>query len=538
MCDALMYDPQGDPAIIAAQAAFQTNLNYWIPIILSAQEPDGYLHTYTTLRGLGRWTINTDHEGYVGGYFIEAGLAHYLLNNKTNAVLYNAAKKLADCWCNNIGPGKRTWYDGHENMEQALVHLGRFVNEYEGAGQGQKYINLAKFLMDCRGTPAANAAENDGAPYDQSQQPVIQQYEAVGHAVRASYLYSGIEDVAIETGNVDYESAALSLWDNIVNKKYYITGGIGSGETAEGFGNNYSLPNGSYCEGCANCGELFFQHKMNLAYQDAKYADLMENTFFNAILGDLDDQANNYFYPNPLDSTTPRAPWNGVPCCTGNFARTLLMIPTWLYTRTSNSIYVNLFIGSTVTIPNISGTTVQMVQNTDYPRSGNISIVVNPSAPTNITLYIRMPNRTLSTLYTCTPAVSGFTSIQLNGVLISPAVTNGYAVINRTWTAGDQIDIVLPMPIQRIKASNKIAADGGLVALQYGPLVYNVESVDQDVTQILDPNAPLATSWNAGLLGGLTVISGVYDNGSALMAIPNYARLNRGGHSIVWLKDQ
>jgi DUF1680 family protein len=540
MCYALLYDPQGDAAIIAAQAAFRTNLDYWIPIILRAQWSDGYLHTYTTLQGIPRWSNNTLHEGYVGGYFIEAGLAHYLLNNRTNATLYNAAKKLADCWVNNIGPGKTvpTWFDGHENIEQALVHLGRFVNTYEGPGSGQKYIALSKYLMDCRGSAAANAAENDGSTYDQSQALVTHQYEVVGHAVRAEYLYSGIEDAAIETGNIDYQSAALSLWDNFVNKKYYLTGGAGSGETSEGFGNNYSLPNGSYCETCAGCGTLFFFHKMNLAYQAAKYADLMENVLYNEVLGSLDDQANNIFYPNPLNSGAARSSWTGVPCCYGNAARTLFQMPSWLYARTSNSVYVNLFIGSSVTIPDISGTTVQMVQNTSYPWSNSVAIIVNPSTPANFTLYIRIPNRTFSALYTSTPAISGLTSIQLNGSALTPLISNGYASINRTWTAGDEVDLVLPMAIQRVRASNKVNADAGLVALQYGPLIYNIESVDQDITQVLSSSAPLSTQWNGSLLGGLMQVTGTFNNGSKLTAIPNYARLNRGGSTAVWFSGQ
>ncbi len=536
MCYALMYDAQGDPTVIAAQNAFRTNLNYWIPIILGAQESDGYLHTYTTLRSLPRWSNNSLHEGYVGGYFIEAALAHYLMTGRSDPTLYNAAKKLADCWYNNLYVPRKLWFDGHENMEQALVHLGRFMNEYEGAGTGQKYITLAKYLMDMRGTPAVNAALGDGSTYDQSQAPVIQQYEAVGHAVRAMYLYSGMEDVALETGNVDYQSAALSLWDNLVNKKYYVTGGVGSGETSEGFGNNYSLPNNSYCETCAGCGTLFFFHKLNLAYQDAKYADLMENVLYNEILGSLDDAATSIFYPNPLTDGA-RATWTGVPCCYGNAARTLFQLPTWIYARSPEAIYVNLFIGSTVAIPGISGTTVQMVQTTDYPWTNHVAIIVNPAITTNFTLNIRAPNRTWSRLYAPTPAVSGFTSIQLNGVPVSPVITNGYATITRTWTAGDTVDLVLPMTVQRIKASSKVAADVGLVALQYGPLVYNIESADQNTGLVLDPAAPLSIQYT-NILGGFMKITGVWTNGAALTAIPNYARLNRGGSSAVWFRDQ
>jgi DUF1680 family protein len=537
MSYALIYDAQGDPAILAVQAAFRTNVAYWIPLILSAQESDGYLHTYTTLRGLGRWTINTDHEGYVGGYFIEAGLANYLSTGRTDPTLYNAAKKLADCWCANLGPGIKTWYDGHENMEQALVHLGRFVNEFEGPTNGQKYINLAKFLIDCRGTPAANAAENDGASYDQSQSPVKEQYEVVGHAVRSQYLCSGTADVAIETQTLDYESTALSLFDNFVNNKYYVTGGAGSGETAEGFGNNYSLPNASYCETCAGCGSLFFFQKMNLACQDAKYADLMENVLYNEILGSLDDQAYNIFYPNPLNSSAARVSWTSVPCCYGNAARTLFQLPTWMYARSSNAIYMNLFIGGSVTISNISGVTVTMVQYTDYPWTNTVSITVNPSAPANFTLFIREPNRTMSALYTPTPAVSGLTSIELNGAPISPRVTNGYAVIGRTWTAGDQVSLFLPMAIQQIRCSTNVAGDAGQVALQYGPLIYNIESVDQTMGLTLGSNAPLSLQ-HTNMLGGFWEITGAYTNGSALTAIPNYARLNRGGSSSVWFSGQ
>ncbi len=536
MCYALNYNAQGDAGILAAQATFRTNLAYWVPLILGAQESDGYLHTYNTLRGIPRWSVNGNHEGYVGGYFIEAGLAHYLMCERTNAVFYNAAKKLADCWCANLGPGKKIWYDGHENMEQALVHLGRFVNEFEGPTNGQKYIDLAKWLIDCRGTPAANTAEGDGADYDQSRAPVSRQYEIVGHGVRAVYLCSGVADVALETGNLDYQSAAMSLWDNFVNKKYYVTGGAGSGATSEGFGFNYILPNNSYCETCAGCGTLFFFHKLNMAYQDAKFADQMENVLYNEILGAVDDQANNIAYPNPL-SGGGRAPWTGVPCCYGNFARTVLELPTWTYLRSSNSIYLNLFIGSTMNISNVAGTTVQIVQFTDYPWTNTDRITVNPATPATFTLYIREPNRTVSALYAPTPAISGLTSILLNGAPVSFTVTNGYAAITRTWTAGDHIDIVLPLAVQRIKAVNNIAADQGLVALQYGPLIYNIEGIDQATGLVLSPSAPLSTQYT-NILGGFLKITGTWSNSTPLIAIPNYSRLNRGGSSDVWVRDQ
>ena len=454
----------------------RATLEDWIPKILAAQEPDGYLQTFFTLgdhRALVAQASRRDHEGYVAGYFLEAAIAHYLMTNKTDARLYNAAKKLADCWCDNLGPPpKKPWYDGHQAMEIALVRFGRFVNEVEGDGKGDKYIELAKFLLDNR---------KDGHEYDQSHVPVIQQYEAVGHAVRASYSYAGMADVAMETGDVDYQSAVMSLWDNIVNRKYYVTGGVGSGETSEGFGPDYSLRHNAYCESCSSCGEIFFQHKLHLTYHDAKYADLYEETLYNALLGSIDLEGKNFYYQNPLDSNRPRYDWHGCPCCVGNIPRTLLMLPTWTYSKSADSIYVNLFIGSTVTVEDVAGTDVEMVQATDYPWSGNVSITVNPAAEKEFSVKVRIPNRSVSELYSSTPQSDGITSIALNGSAITPRVEKGYAVITRTWKAGDKIDLVLPMKIQRIKGIDKIAATRGQVALRYGPLIYCVESVDQEL---------------------------------------------------------
>jgi DUF1680 family protein len=530
MSIALMVDPQGDPALIKAQEKMKATLADWIPKILAAQEPDGYLQTRFTLdtRGAKHWDPRTrgEHEGYVAGYFLESAINHYLMTNRKDSRMYDAGKRLADCWWNNLGPPpKKEWFDGHQEMEQALVRFGRFVNAMEGPGKGQKYIELAKFLLDCR---------KSGSEYDQSHLPVTQQYEAVGHAVRAVYTYSGMADVAVETHDIDYQSAVISLWDNIVNKKYYLTGGVGSGETSEGFGPNYSLRNNSYCESCSSCGEIFFQYKMNLAYQDAKYADLYEETLYNALLGSIDLEGKNFYYTNPLDVRDPPTPWHVCPCCVGNIPRTLLMLPTWMYARSADSIYVNLFIGSTATVEGIAGTDVQMVQATDYPWSGNVSITVNPAVTTRFTVKIRAPQRNVSALYSTAPEVEGITSLSLNGAPMNPTLDKGYVALTREWKAGDRIDLVLPMKVQRVKASDKIAADQGRVALRYGPLIYNVENVDQDITQALMSQCALTTEWKPDLLKavdgapeGVLVIKGAFANGSPLIAIPNYARNNR-----------
>jgi DUF1680 family protein len=483
-----------------------------------------------TIQGQRRWSNRHDHEGYQVGYFIEAAMAHYLMTGGQDLRMYEAAKRLADCWCRNIGPApKQAWYEGHQELEQALVRFGRFVDQRDGAGRGRPYVELAKFLMDSRG---------NGDEYDQSHLPVTRQYEAVGHAVRAVYSYTGMTEIAMETGDADYHSAVKSLWNNIVNRKYYVTGGVGSGETSEGFGKDYSLPNHAYCESCAGCGELFFQHKLHCAYQESRYADLYEETLYNAILGGIDLEGKNFNYTNALDASGARYPWHVCPCCVGNIPRTLLSLPTWMYTTGGDDLYVNLFVGSKVTVDRVAGTRVQLVQTTDYPWNGRVAITVNPAEEKPFNVRIRVPDRNVSQLYTASPASGGLTELTVNGTPVTPIIEQGYAVLSRPWKSGDKIEFVLPLQVQRVKATDRIAATRGRVALRYGPLIYNLESVDQDVECVLRPDAELSTQWNGDLLGGVLVIKGAAANGAPLTAIPNYARLNRGGRSIVWIKDQ
>ncbi|MBO9618459.1 MAG: glycoside hydrolase family 127 protein [Niabella sp.] len=524
MCEALMVDPQGDAQIIAAQQKMQQTLDRWIPVILAAQEPDGYLQTAWTLRDTSKWHARWspegrgNHEGYVAGYFIESAINHYTLTDGKDKRLYNAAKKLADCWVANIGPGKKKWFDGHQEMEQALVRFGRFVNDMEGhQSHGDSYIQLAKFLLDNRG---------GGSSYDQSHVPVQQQYEAVGHAVRATYNYSGMADVAAETGDVDYQSAVMSLWDNMVNKKYYITGGIGSGETSEGFGPDFSLRNNAYCESCSSCGLIFFQYKMNLAYHDAKYADLYEETMYNALLGSLSLDGKDFTYTNALSTGEPRYAWHACPCCVGNIPRTLLMLPTWTYVRGDDGFYVNMYVGSTINVDKVAGTNVEVVQKTDYPWSGKINMTINPEQSREFTVYVRVPNRSTSALYRAVPQVQGFKFISVNGKTILPKISNGYVAIRRVWKKGDHIDLELPMEIQRVTADKRIVADKNKVALRYGPLVYNIESADQDITKKIS-NKPLKLQWRPDFLRGVMTINGAWADGSPLLAVPNYSRMNR-----------
>ncbi len=524
ICVALMVDPQGDKDIIAARKAMRKTLDEWIPEILAAQEPDGYLQTVFTLSDREHWSPahRDDHEGYTAGYFLEAAVSHYMLTGGKDLRLYNAAKKLADCWVAHIGPepGKQEWFDGHQAMEMALVRFGRFVNTVEDDRKGDAYIKLARFLLDCR---------KGGAEYDQSHVPVIEQYEAVGHAVRASYNYAGMSDVAMETHNVDYQSAVMSLFDNMINRKYYVTGGIGSGETSEGFGPDYSLRHEAYCESCSSCGLIFFEHKLNMAYHDARYADLYEETIYNALLGSLDLDGKNFYYQNPLTAYGGRYPWHVCPCCIGNIPRVLLMLPTWTYVKDADDLYVNMFLGSRITVPGIGGTEVEMVQKTDYPWNGKVAITVNPGQTSEFAIRIRVPNHEVSELYTTKPEANGILWMKVNGETVEPEIEKGYAILKRTWKKDDLIEFELPMTVQRVYGSDKIAATRGEVALRRGPLIYTFESVDQNLNKQLDPDAGLTAEWMPKMLDGIMAIRGQWSDGSDLIAIPYYARSNRIG---------
>jgi DUF1680 family protein len=342
------------------------------------------------------------------------------------------------------------------------------------------------------------------------------------------YFYSGMADIAAETQDRDYQSAVISLWDNMVNKKYYLTGGIGSGETSEGFGPNYSLRNEAYCETCSSCGLVFFQYKLNLAYHDAKYADLYEQTMYNALLGGVALDGQSFCYTNPLVNTE-RAKWHICPCCVGNFARTLLMIPTWTYVKSNDGLYVNMFVGSRIHVGQVAGTNVEVVQKTEYPWDGSISITVNPEEAKTFSVYVRIPDRSTSRLYKDSPQVRGVKRFAVNGHAETPTIHKGYAVVTREWKPGDRIELELPMEPQRVAADSRIKSDVDRVALKYGPLIYNVEAADNANIERKLADAPLHTEWRSDLLGGVLVISGKWQDGSPMLAIPNFARTNRVG---------
>lgn len=556
MCVAQMLDPRDDAELAEAQADLRETIDAWIPILLDAQEPDGYFQTRITLgreneqgSEVPRWSprLRTEHEGYVAGYFIEAGIAHVLMTGGKDRRLYDAAKRLADVWYDNIGPApKQPWYDGHQGMEIALFRLADIVDEIEGKGKGDRYAQLGSFLVSQRGS--MNYEEGDkgvnyglGNEYDQSHAPAVEQYTAVGHAVRAVYSYTAMTESALRSHDPQMQAAVLSIHNNLVNRKYYVTGGIGSGETAEGFGEDYSLPVNSYCESCSGVGEILFQHRLNMLTGNASHADFYEETLYNAVLSDIDLEGQNFTYTNPLDTSDTRYKWHVCPCCVGNIPRALLMLPTWTYTAGPDALHVNLFVGGTVRVGGVGGTSVRITQKTEYPRSGEVSITLDPEEPTRFALHIRVPHRNVSGIYTGTPDADGIGQLRLNGAMLNPSVSDkikdGYIVLDREWSEGDTVSFTLPLPVQRVHAIDEVASTRGRVALRRGPLVFNVEDADQDLDATLGPDAGLRAAYDPQLLGGVMTIRGKYSDGSPLLAIPNYARNNRGGRSMVWIRE-
>jgi hypothetical protein len=535
MCLALAIDPEGDPALADAQAVFRQKLDEWIPMVLAAQSEDGYIHTFHVLNRLERYSDIHHHEFYVQGYLIEAGVAHYLATGGQDRRLYDAARRCADRLCATFGPPpRRVWVHGHPGMEIALCRLARLVNELDGAGHGDKYVELVRFQYDTRATVPQHRSE-----YMQSHLPAIEQTDAVGHAVRGTYFFAGIADIALLQDDRRFVEAADRLWESAIQRKHYITGGVGASHEGEAFAADFDLRNDGYCESCAGCGLSFWADRMNRLHGHAHYLDVQERVLYNNVLGAIELAGEKFFYQNPLASETQRHAWHGCPCCVGNIPRTLIAIKDLMYARNTarNTLFIQHFVTSDAVIDDMAGKPLRIEQRTEYPWQGEVAIRLEPAEAAAFCLCVRIPNRTESRLYRAQPDTAGTFTLRVNGALQACDLVDGYARLSRTWSPGDRVELTLPMEIQRVYADERIAANRGRVALQRGPLVYNIEDVDhQDQARslVLPPDAPLQAVWQPDLLGGVMAIVGETPR---LLAIPNFVRLNRGGWSQVWIAE-
>jgi uncharacterized protein len=503
--------------------ALEKTVDEAIAKIAAAQQPDGYLNTYYTLAEPGKRLTNLRdmHELYCAGHLIEAAVAHFRATGKRT--LLDVAVKYADFIDGVFGPTKRHGVPGHEEIELALVKLYHVTGE-------KKYFDLAKYFIDTRGDKSQREI---WGKYHQDHLPVRQQSEIVGHAVRAMYLYSGTADVAAKTGDRQLIDAMGRLWQDVAQRKMYITGGIGARYEGEAFGDAYELPNDSaYCETCAAIGLALWAHRLNLMHRDAQYADAVERVAYNGILSGVSLDGRRYFYVNPLasDGKHHREPFFDCACCPPNVARFLASLPGYLYATDKEGIYVNLYVAGKAKIA-LGDNTVTLTQETRYPWDGKVRLTVDPNTPGRFTIALRIPDW-------CQGA-----KIAFNATPVAPvAMDKGYALVRQQWQSGDVLELTLPMPVERIEANPRVTADVGRVAIARGPLVYCFEAVDngghvKDI--VLARDAKLTAEFRKDLLGGMTVVRGVAADGREVMAVPYYAWDHRApGEMAVWVRQE
>ncbi len=514
--------------------------------IAAAQEPDGYLYTARTIDpqcrvdffGPQRWSnLGVSHELYNVGHLYEAAVAHAQATGKRT--LLSVAIKNADLICQTFGPGAEQLQEppGHQEIEIGLVKL------YRATGQ-RKYLEQAKFFLDTRGQAAGHKLRGAG---QQDHQPVVEQREAVGHAVRAGYMYAGMTDVAALTGDADYVRAVDGLWKDVVAKKLYLTGGIGAQHGGESFGAAYELPNATaYNETCAAIANALWNQRMFLLHGDAGYVDVLERIIYNGFLSGIAKSGDRFFYPNPLENggQYERSPWFGCSCCPVNVVRFIPSIPGYIYATQGDVLYVNLFIGSTGKM-RVAGTAVELKQQTRYPWDGAVAIAVNPEQAAEFTLRLRIPgwarNQPVpSDLYRYEDDVQPEVKLAVNGQPTELKLDQGFAQIRRTWKAGDQVTLELPMPVRRVVAQASVKADLGRFAVERGPLVYCAEGADNDgrvLEKVPGPQVRFQTQARPDLLGGVVTVQ-VQPTGAGdpLVCIPYYAWCHRGPNEMsVWL---
>ena len=535
-----------------------------LDIIAAAQEPDGYLYTARTMNparphewsGPKRWVKEEDlsHELYNLGHMVEAAIAHYQATGSHKFL--DIAIRYADCVCREVGPnkGQACVVPGHQIPEMALAKL------YTVTGD-KKYLDEAKFLLDYRGKTTIVHE------YSQAHKPVVDQDEAVGHAVRAAYMYSGMADVAALTGDSAYIRAIDRIWDNIVSKKMYITGGIGSTSSGEAFGKNYELPNMSaYCETCAAIGNVYVNHRLFLLHGESKYYDVLERTLYNGVLSGVSLDGGKFFYPNPLESMGQhqRQAWFGCACCPSNICRFIPSVPGYFYQTKERDLYVNLFAGNTAKLK-IGGKDVVITQKTKYPWEGDITITVDKNKAGKFRMHIRIPgwvrNQPVpSNLYKYADDQQLTYSVKVNGTVINNGkLENGYLGIERVWKRGDCVELHFDMKPRMVQANERVSADHGRVSIERGPIVYCAEWPDNDfdLGGMLLNQKPKFTindsqlkSKDGGEYGIKTLTTDAqllnFDDSGRLATkdvkvklIPYYAWNHRGsGRMLVWLPRQ
>jgi hypothetical protein len=541
------------------------SLDELIAVIAKAQEPDGYLYTTWTIdpgkpapgAGPERWSnLRVSHELYNVGHMYEAAAAHFLATGKRSFL--DIAVKNADLLVRTFGPGKRRAFPGHQEIEIGLSKIFR-------ATGNRAYLDLAKFFLDERGQyfqGPKHAVDDpfnvyDSDEYMQNHKPILEQAEAVGHAVRAMYMYAGMADVAALGGYPDYVKAIDRLWADVVGKKMYITGGVGARSTAEAFGDAYELPNRTaYTETCAAIGNALWQQRLFLLHGEAKYADVLERVMYNGLISGVALDGMSFFYQNPLEADgktklyqdqVGRAPWFEVSCCPPNMTRFLPSVPGYIYAVKDDVLYVNLFMANTATI-DLSGRKIALRQETRFPWDGTIKISVDPDEEGEFTLHIRIPgwarNEPVpSDLYRFLDESAEAPLLKINGSAAAIVLDKGYARILRAWKKGDVVELSLPMPVRRVVAKEEVQADLGRVAVQRGPLVFCAEGVDNggralDLT--IPDTALLTAEFKPGLLKGVVVLkgAGAAPAGSTdreIVLVPYYAWANRGaGEMAVW----
>jgi uncharacterized protein len=526
----------------------------------AAQEKDGYLYTTRSIDPLNphpwaspeRWLLEgvLSHELYNLGHLYEAAAAHYQATGKRS--LLDIALRSAGLLDSTFGPGKASIWPGHQIIEMGLAKLYRVTGE-------QRYVNLAKFMLDERGP---GSREGAGKPYTQSHMKVVEQTEAVGHAVRATYMYSGMADIAALTSDTGYVNAIDKIWDNVAGKKLYITGGIGARAAGEAFGDNYELPNMSaYNETCAAVGNDYWNHRLFLLHADAKYIDVMERTLYNGLISGVSLDGKSFFYPNPLESKGQhqRQPWFGVACCPGNITRFMASVPGYVYAQRGDALWINLFMASNAEVKMDNGRTVKLTQITRYPWDGAVKVTLDPDQSAALTIHVRIPGwargePVASDLYHYVDRSNRPVTVRVNGKTEPVTLDKGYVALNRTWKKGDTIELNLPMAARRVAANGQVSADRGRVAIERGPIVYATEWPDNPGGKVrnlvLADNQPLAAEFKPGLLNGVTVVKakaialslddqgGIVRKQVAMTAIPYYAWANRGaGQMIVWLPN-